>query len=201
MEKIGIKTFCEEYSKRIDSLKEQYIKDNLKIIPYVPYVVKGSLADSLLKIIMVDEDGNVRVNSYVEYLLLTRIFIEQYTNLEVETEGFFEEYDALKKSGLFDLLFIWTDDKPPLIPYAEMEEFKFIINEKKKDIMTNKYEIHSFIKEQVERFGKLANVTLNPIVDAVSKLIEDVPEEDINKVIEFAKRTDFREDKGEESEK
>ena len=188
MEKIGIKTFCEEYSKRIDSLKEQYIKDNLKITPYVPYVVKGSLADSLLKITMVDEDGNVRVNSYVEYLLLTRIFIEQCTNLEVETEGFFEEYDALKKSGLFDLLFIWTDDKPPLIPYAEMEEFKFIINEKKKDIMTNKYEIHSFIKEQVERFGKLANVTLNPIVDAVSKLIEDVPEEDINKVIEFAKK-------------
>ena len=107
---------------------------------------------------------------------------------------------------MFDLLFFGTDDKLPLIPYAEMEEFKFIINEKKKDIMTNKYEIHSFIKEQVERFGQLANVTLNPIVDAVSKLIEDVPEEDINeedinKVIEFAKRTDFREDKGEESEK
>lgn len=201
MEKIGIKTFCEEYSKRIDSLKEQYIKDNLKITPYIPYVVKGSLADSLLKITMVDEDGNVRVNSYVEYLLLTRIFIEQYTNLEVETEGFFEEYDALKKSGLFNLLFIGTDDKLPLIPYAEIEEFKFIINEKKKDIMTNKYEIHSFIKEQVERFGKLANVTLNPIVDAVSKLIEDVPEEDINNVIEFVKRTDFREDKSEESEK
>ena len=197
MEKIGIKTFCEEYSKRIDSLKEQYIKDNLKIISYVPYVVKGSLADSLLKITMVDEDGNVRVNSYVEYLLLTRIFIEQYTNLKVETERFFEEYDALKKSGLFDLLFFGTDDKLSLIPYAEIEEFKFIINEKKKDIMTNKYEIHSFIKEQIERFGKLANVTLNPIVDAVSKLIEDVPEEDINKVIEFAKRTDFREDKSE----
>ena len=48
--------------------------------------------------------------------------------------------------------------------------------------------------------NRLKDLELNPIVDAVSKLIEDVPEEDINKVIEFAKRTDFREDKGEENE-
>ena len=45
MKKITIKTFCKEYNDRAnDTLKKQYIKDNLEIVPYVSFVKKMLLS-------------------------------------------------------------------------------------------------------------------------------------------------------------
>ena len=150
MNKITIKTFCKEYSNCVnDTLKKQYIKDNLEITSYVPFVKKDALISNLLKATMIDkETDNVKVNSSAEYLLMTRILIENYTNLTVETDGFYEEYDELKKSGLFNILLVGNDTTAPLIPIEEITEFKFLLSQKKADVMTNRYEIHSFIAEQ-----------------------------------------------------
>ena len=197
MKKITIKTFCREYNNRVnDTLKKQYIKDNLEITPYVPFVKKDALISNLLKATMLDkETGNVKVNSSAEYLLMTRILIENYTNLTVETEGFYEEYDELKKSGLFDLLVI-TDERNgrySLIPAEEIAEFKFLLTQKKNDIFTNRYEIHSFITEQVDRFKALGEATLTPLMDVISKKLDEIPKEDLDKVVEFAKNGGFKE--------
>ena len=60
-------------------------------MPYVSFVKKDALISNLLKATMIDkETGNVKVNSSAEYLLKTRILIENYTNLTVETDGFYE---------------------------------------------------------------------------------------------------------------
>ncbi|RHI25826.1 hypothetical protein DW172_03875 [Agathobacter rectalis] len=186
MEKITIKNFIDEFNKRgTESLKDQYIKDNLEIIPYVPFIKKDALIGNLLKTTMIDkETGNIKVNSSAEYLLMTRIFIENYTNLTVETEGFFEEYDELKKSGLFDILLIGNDVTAPLIPYEEIAEFKHLLSIKKSDILQNKYEIHSFITEQVERFKTLGEATLTPLVDAVSKKLDSLSDDDLRKILD-----------------
>lgn len=197
MKKITIKTFCKEYNDRVnDTLKKQYIKDNLEITPYVPFVKKDALISNLLKATMIDkETGNVKVNSSAEYLLMTRILVENYTNLTVETEGFYEEYDELKKSGLFDILII-TDERNgrcSLIPAEEIAEFKFLLAQKKNDIFTNRYEIHSFITEQVDRFKTLGEATLTPLMDVVSKKLDEIPKEDLDKVVEFAKNGGFKE--------
>lgn len=195
MKKISVKKFCEEYSNKItESLKNQYIKDNLKINTYVPFLRKNAIIDSLLKTTMIDkETGNIKVNSSAEYLLMTRIFIEQYTNLEVETAGFFEEYDELKKSGIINKLLIGNEKDLPLIPIEEIAEFKHILNIKKNDLMQNKYEIHSFISEQMNRFKTLGKVTLTPLMDAVSKKLNEIPKDDLNKIVEFAKKGKFKE--------
>lgn len=197
MKKITIKTFCKEYNDCVnDTLKKQYIKDNLEITPYVSFVKKDALISNLLKATMIDKDtGNVKVNSSAEYLLMTRILIENYTNLTVETDGFYEEYDELKKSGLFDILII-TDERNgrcSLIPAEEIAEFKFLLTQKKNDIFTNRYEIHSFITEQVDRFKALGEATLTPLMDIVSKKLDEIPKEDLNKVVEFAKNGGFKE--------
>lgn len=138
MKKISIKTFCKEYNNRAtDSLKKQYIKDNLEITAYVPFITKDALINNLLNLTMIDKkSGNVKVNSSAEYLLTTRILIENYTNLTVETEGFYEEYDELKKSGLFNILLVGSDasDTAPLIPYEEIIEFKHLLSIKKQII-------------------------------------------------------------------
>lgn len=195
MNKITIKTFCKEYNNRAtDTLKKQYIKDNLEIVPYVPFVKKDALISNLLKATMIDkETGNVKVNSSAEYLLMTRILIENYTNLTVETDGFYEEYDELKKSGLFNILLVGNDTTAPLIPMEEIAEFKFLLSQKKADIMTNRYEIHSFITEQVDRFKALGEATLTPLMDAVTKKLDEIPKEDLDKVVEFAKKGGFKE--------
>lgn len=195
MKKITIKTFCKEYNNRAtDTLKKQYIKDNLEIVPYVPFVKKDALISNLLKATMIDkETGNVKVNSSAEYLLMTRILIENYTNLTVETDGFYEEYDELKKSGLFNILLVGHDNTAPLIPMEEITEFKFLLSQKKADLMTNRYEIHSFITEQVNRFKALGEATLAPLMDVVSKKLDEIPKEDLDKVVEFAKNGGFKE--------
>lgn len=190
-----IKEFCEKYNNiATKQSKDQYIKDNLEITPYVPFVKKDALIANLLKITMIDkETGNIKINSSAEYLLITRIFIENYTNLTVETKGFFEEYDELKKSGLFDILLIGNDITAPLIPYEEIAEFKHLLSIKKSDILQNKYEIHSFITEQVERFKALGEATLTPLMDVVSKKLDEIPKEELDKIIEFAKKGEFKE--------
>lgn len=190
-----IKEFCEKYNNiATKQSKDQYIKDNLEITPYVPFVKKDALIANLLKITMIDkETGNIKVNSSAEYLLITRIFIENYTNLTVETKGFSEEYDELKKSGLFDILLIGNDITAPLIPYEEIAEFKHLLSIKKSDILQNKYEIHSFITEQVERFKALGEATLTPLMDVVSKKLDEIPKEELDKIIEFAKKGEFKE--------
>lgn len=183
--KITIKKFCEMYSKQAtDNLKNKYLKDNLVITSYVPFVTKDALINSLLKVTMLDKDtGNIHTNSSAEYLLLMRILIENYTNLTVETEGFYEEYDELKKSGLFNILLIGTDAIAPLIPYEEIAEFKYLLGLKKQDYMTNHYEIHSFIGRQIDRLKVLGE----PIVSAISKKLDGISKEDVNKVVDFVK--------------
>lgn len=64
---------------------------------------------------------------------------------------------------------------------------------KKSDILQNKYEIHSFITEQVERFKALGEATLTPLMDVVSKKLDEIPKEELDKIIEFAKKGEFKE--------
>ena len=190
-----IKEFVAEYEKRTDVLKEQFLKNNLKITPYVPLVKKDALADKLVDVstyIFEDytkEDGTIgrrktdkiRVNSTVQYLLFCRLVIENYTNLTVETEGFFEEYDLLKQSGLLDRLMIGTETNPSLIPLDEIAEFKSIIDFKQKDIIFNQTEIHNYISSQVERFSTILGVTLNPFLEKITEKLENMTEEDVDK--------------------
>ncbi len=176
-----IKEFCKKYNElKSAQAKGALVAGIMKSDLYVPFVMKDTLMSNLVKITMLDkETGNIKMNSSAEYLLLIRVFIEQYTKLKVETPGFFEEYDELVKSGLFDLLIVGSENAQPIIPLAEITEFKNLLNLKKNDLMTNQYESHAFITEQVDRFVKLGEATLTPIVDAMTKKIEGLSNEDI----------------------
>ena len=182
-----IKEFTEKYSAiATDRLKEDYLNDNLHIKTYLPFLTKVTLADKLAKVTTLDKDtGNVNVKSDVNYLLFCRMIVEQYTNLQVETEGFYEEYDLLNETGLLDKIM-------QMIPEKEIAEFKMICDMKKSDLLQNKYENHAFIADQVERFGTLIGVTLKPVLEKISEQIENMSDEDAekfaNKVEKLLKR-------------
>lgn len=201
MKKITIREFCEEYNKRVPQMQENYIKENLIITPYVPFIRKDALADKLVDVstyVFEDytkEDGTIgrrktdkiRVNSTVQYILFCRLIIENYTNLTVETEGFFEEYDMLKSSGLLDKLMVSMETRPSLIPMDEIAELRALIDFKQKDLLFNKTEVHNYVDSLIERFSDVLNVLAKPIMDKAMEQMGETENVEGNDFLEVVK--------------
>lgn len=202
MTKITIKQFVNEYNKRPIQTREKYLKDNLKIITYVPFLTKNTLAEKLVNISTYKyedykkEDGTtgrrktdiIQVNSAVQYLLFCRLIVENYTNLVCETDSFYEEYDLLKSSGLLDILMVNTDERNSLIPCDELSEFKTIVDMKKNDLFTNSFEIHNYISNTINRLGDVSEVFFKPISEKLYELalqVKDSGEVDNSSTTDF----------------
>ena len=212
MNKITVKEFVEGYNKCVDSLKNRYIQEKLSIITYLPVNFKDTIAIVITDRTMFEQEkytgengeikfrktDNIHINSFVQYMLFVREVIEKYTNLICSDDAnFMTDYDLLKSSGLLDKLIIGeiVDRKeiPPLIPISEISEIRTLIDMHKSDIMQNMYEPHAYVSRQVERFETLINTLVEPFMEAVQKKIADNPQEDVQKVVEFAKADSFKE--------
>ena len=197
-----IKEFCKEYSNRIDKLKGDFLKENLKITTYLPFIKKDALAQNIVNATTykfedyTKEDGTtgrrrtnqIQVNSTAQMLLFYRVIIENYTDLEVETEGFYEEYDALNESGVLFELTADFEGHSSLIPANEINELKGMIDLKQRDIMTNQYEIHSYISNQIERITEVGSVVLKPVLDKLATELENIDGKDIEKLSKALER-------------
>lgn len=212
MKKMTVKEFVEGYNKCVDSLKKRYIEEKLNIISYLPISIKDAIAIVITDRTMfeqekyTDENGetnfrktdNIHINSFVQYMLFVREVIEKYTNLVWSNDGnYTADYDLLKSSGLLDKLMVGEiiggKEIPSLIPASEISEIKTLIDMHKSDIMQNTYDPHAYISRQVERFGTLANITIEPLMKLIEQKIEGIPKEDITNVIELVKTGDFKE--------
>ena len=197
-----IKQFCKEYSNRIDKLKGDYLKENLKITTYLPFIKKDALAQNIVNATTykfedyIKEDGTtgrrrtnqIQVNSTTQMLLFYRVIIENYTDLEVETEGFYEEYDALNESGVLFELTADFEGHPSLIPAKEISELRGMVDLKQRDIMTNQYEIHSYISNQIERITEVGSIVLKPVLDKLATELENIDGKDIEKLSKALER-------------
>ena len=197
-----IKEFCKEYSNRIDKLKSDYLKENLKITTYLPFIKKDALAQNIVNATTykfedyTKEDGTtgrrrtnqIQVNSTAQMLLFYRVIIENYTDLEVETEGFYEEYDALNESGVLFELTADFDGHPSLIPAKEISELRGMVDLKQRDIMTNQYEMHSYISNQIERITEVGSVVLKPVLDKLATELENMDDSKIEKLSKALER-------------
>lgn len=213
MNKITVKEFVEGYNKCVDSLKNRYIQEKLSIISYLPVNIKDAIAIVITDRTMfeqkkyTDENGeikfrktdNIHVNSFVQYMLFVREVIEKYTNLICSDDtNFMADYDLLKSSGLLDKLMFGEivngKEIPPLIPINEISEIRTLIDMHKSDIMQNVYEPQAYISRQVERFGTLANLTIEPLIKAFADKIDSMEDNELKgKVLEFVNKADFKE--------
>ena len=184
-----IKEFVNKYNSfSTESLRDNFLKNNLKIKDYVSFLMKNTLAQKIVDVSTymyedyIKEDGTkgrrrtntIHVNSTVQYVLFCRVIIENYTNLEVETDGFYEEYDLLNESGLLDKIM-------QMIPEKEIAEFKMICDMKKDDTIFNQSTPKAFINQQIERISTILGVTLKPVLEKISEQIENMSDEDIEK--------------------
>lgn len=199
--------FVERYNNMANQqLKDRFIKEKVKITPYVSIIKKDAYAQLIVNRTMFEQESyndngvtkyrktdKIRVNSVSQYIQFCRAVIELYTDLEIEDGSFIKEYDALKSSGLLDILMVGSDKADPLIPMSELSEFKTILTMKQSDTQFNETTTQAFISKQIGRISDLANATLTPLVDVVSKKLDEIPKEDLNKVVEFAKNGGFKE--------
>ena len=202
-----IKEFCERYNAfTSQSLKDEFIKQNLKITPYVSIIKKDAYAQLIVDKTTFEQESyddngktkyrktdKIRINSVAQYIQFCRAVIELYTDLEIEDGSFINEYDALKSSGLLDILMVGSDKADPLIPMSELSEFKTILTMKQSDTQFNETTTQAFINKQIGRISDLANATLTPLVEVVSKKLDEMPKEDLDNVVEFVKNGNFRE--------
>ena len=201
--------FVERYNNMAtQQLKDRFVEEKIKITPYVSIIKKDAYAQLIVdKTTFEQEDyddngtikyrktDKIRVNSVAQYIQFCRAVIELYTDLEIDEDdkGFIKGYDALKSSGLLDILMVGSDKADPLIPMSELSEFKTILTMKQSDTQFNETTTQAFIGKQIGRISDLANATLTPLVDVVSKKLDEIPKEDLDKVVEFAKNGGFKE--------
>ena len=196
----------EKYNSYNNStLKASLLKD-IKITPYVSIIKKDTYAQLIVDKTTFEQEAyddngetkyrktdKIRVNSVAQDVQFCRAVIELYTDLEIEDGSFIKEYDALKSSGLLDILMVGSEQRDLLIPISELSEFKTILFMKQSDIQFNETTTQAFISKQIGRISDLANATLTPLVDVVSKKLNEMPKEDLDKFVEFAKNGNFRE--------
>lgn len=204
-----IKEFVKRYSEcATQQLKDRFIKEKLNITPYVSIIKKDAYAQLIVDKTTFEQEAyddngvtkyrktdKIRVNSVAQYVQFCRAVIELYTDLEIDEDdkGFIKGYDALKSSGLLEILMVGSDKADPLIPMSELSEFKTILTMKQSDTQFNETTTQAFIGKQIGRISDLANATLTPLMDVVSKKLDEIPKEDLDKVVEFAKNGGFKE--------
>lgn len=200
--------FVEKYNNMANSTLKEQLLSKIKITPYVSIIKKDAYAQLIVDKTTFEQEAyddngvtkyrktdKIRVNSVAQYVQFCRAVIELYTDLEIDEDdkGFIKGYDALKSSGLLDILMVGSDKADPLIPMSELSEFKTILTMKQSDIQFNETTTQAFISKQIGRISDLANATLTPFMDVVSKKLDEIPKEDLDKVVEFAKNGGFKE--------
>jgi hypothetical protein len=198
--------FVNKYNNYNNStLKESLLKE-IKITPYVSIIKKDTYAQLIVDKTTFEQEAyndngetkyrktdKIRVNSVAQYVQFCCAVIKLYTDLEIEDGSFIKEYDALKSSGLLDILMVGSEQRDPLIPMSELSEFKTILTMKQSDTQFNETTTQAFISKQIGRISDLANATLTPLMDVVSKKLDEIPKEDLYKIVEFAKKGNFKE--------
>lgn len=200
--------FVEKYNNMANNTLKEQLLSKIKITPYVSIIKKDAYAQLIVDKTTFEQEAyddngttkyrktdKIRVNSVAQYVQFCRAVIELYTDLEIDKDdkGFIKEYDALKSSGLLDILMVGSDKADPLIPMSELSEFKTILTMKQSDTQFNETTTQAFISKQIERISDLANATLTPFMDVVSKKLDEIPKEELDKIVEFAKNDGFKE--------
>lgn len=191
--------FVEKYNNMANNTLREQLLSKIKITPYVSFIKKEVYAQLIVDKTTFEQEAyddngetkyrktdKIRVNSVAQYVQFCRAVIELYTDLKIDDDdkGFIKGYDALKSSGLLDILMVGSDKADPLIPMSELSEFKTILTMKQSDTQFNETTTQAFISKQIGRISDLANATLTPLVDAVSKKLDSLSDDDLRKILD-----------------
>lgn len=180
---ITVREFVKKYNALTsDKLKEDLVKTIIKN-KYVPYEVKVAICEKIVETVFYiktkDNSGierrKMHINSPAKYMLYCLNIIDNYTGLKVDFDNSLDEFNLLNSNGCIDIIFKYVSDR-------EVNEFRKILEMVENDLMQNEYETHTFIRNQVERFGELTSATLSPLLNILIEKMENLDEKKIEKI-------------------
>lgn len=161
-------------SKQTPESKEKLVADHVKNIQ-VKYSDKVDRAGIIAKHSyyekQVGADGVerevFRQNSAAKYMLYYLTLVDLYTDLEIDFKKSLDTFEKINGS-ILDTIISYIDDR-------ELKEFQMLLDFACDDLMMNEYEIHGFVRNQVERIGSLIGTILAPVIENIDvKQIEDI---------------------------
>jgi hypothetical protein len=82
------------------------------------------------------------------------------------------DFNLLQRYGLVDVIIGY-------IPDAQVAMFDSALNMKSNDLMTNYYEPHAFVREQVIKFAPLIHKWIDSFLDVAEDVVKEI---DMNKI-------------------
>lgn len=163
-----ITSFIKEYiNRKNEGTEDDFVEEHIKTT-YVPYEEKADIAKAIIsttcyrkvKDLNGDERTELYIDSIAKHMLKCISLIDLYTDIERQKNGgrTLNDFNSLNEIGLIDKIIVHINQK-------EIKEFNMILNMTYDDLIANEYEPHSFIKNQIERFGSLIGTTLLPLLE------------------------------------
>lgn len=178
-----------EFIEKRNNIKADRLKPKIELVTsYLSFTEKLELVKRVTDCSMFEIDekgkktGKVSINSIFMYLFFTLSIVDKYTNLDIKFNDVHNEYDLLKKNGLLDEIVCLDLNNPGLIPINEYSELKSYLDMETNDILQNNLSMQSFISNQVERFGTLIGITLEPVIDKLTNAIENMDDKQIENI-------------------
>lgn len=171
----GVKNRSSEEARRI------YIEGTLAVKDFERYEVVCGICDNLVEqaYFTHDKDGNrtgFKADSCKKYLLYIAALLNTYTNIQFDPEDALGDFNFLCKYGLVDVIISY-------IPESQIAMFDSVLNMKSNDVMTNYYEPHAFVREQVLKFAPGIHMWLEQFLGAVEDVVKDVDMEKVKGII------------------
>ena len=170
---VSVKEFVKTIKNRAsEDARRVYIEGTLAVKDYERYEVVCAICDQIIANSYFTTDGQFKVDSCKKYLLYVSALLNTYTNIRFDENDMLGDFNLLQRYGLIDVIINY-------IPEAQVTMFDSVLNMKSNDIMTNYYESHAFVKEQLVKFAPLIHGWIESFLGAAEEMIKDI---DVNKI-------------------
>lgn len=170
---VSVKEFVKTIKNRAsEDARRVYIEGTLAVKDYERYEVVCAICDQIIANSYFTTDGQFKVDSCKKYLLYVSALLNTYTNIRFDENDMLGDFNLLQRYGLIDVIINY-------IPEAQVAMFDSVLNMKSNDIMTNYYESHAFVKEQLVKFAPLIHGWIESFLGTAEEMIKDI---DINKI-------------------
>lgn len=136
-----IEDFVAEIKANTGMIEEVCKKHIVK--KYVPYLEKVTKCEHIVSTTMKNETGSFHQSTPSRFLVFTMTLIKNYTDLEINSEALWEEYDKLDEVGALMPL-------NAAMPQAEVGEFNTILAMAVEDYMTNNRSMVSYFDKYMD---------------------------------------------------
>ena len=167
-----IKTFIENYKTKNfmntpQGVQErvEWIKKELGLVSYLPFAEKRELCENVLNACCDKENGLVKVDSVMRYILFTTSVISKYTMLEFNADEDYDsldEYDMLCESRLLNPILELIGD--------EYTACNNMLNMMMEDIIANNNTVEAVFGHAL---GKVSD-SLDDLIGIFAKKVEEM---------------------------